>query len=111
MVYRRKANLVLEHKPDIVVVPECEHPDKLNFEPGIPLPTDIVWFGNNQHKGLGVSSYTNYKFKLDVSHCSEFRTILPLIVTNKKHELTLFAIGPITRTTRVTNMLGRSGKH
>ena len=92
MVYRRKANLMLAHKPDIVVVPECEHPDKLKFEPGTPLPTDIVWFGNNQNKGLGVFSYTNYKFKLDDRHRSEFRTILPLFVTNKKHQFTLFAI-------------------
>jgi len=92
MVYRRKANLMLAHKPDIVVIPECEHPDKLKFDPGTPLPTDVFWFGNNQHKGLGVFSYTNYKFKLDERHRSEFRTILPLIVTNKKHEFTLFAI-------------------
>ena len=92
MVYRRKANLMLAHKPDIVVVPECEHPDKLKFEPGTPLPKDVFWFGNNQNKGLGVFSYTNYKFKIDDSHRSEFRTVLPLIVTNTKHELTLFAI-------------------
>jgi len=50
MVYRRKANLMLALKPDIVVVPECEHPDKLKFESGTPLPTDIFWFGNNQNK-------------------------------------------------------------
>ena len=92
MVYRKKAELVLAHKPDIVVVPECEHPDKLKFEAGTTLPNDIFWFGKNQHKGLGVFSYTEYKFKLDDSHNHDFRTVLPLSVSNKKIEFTLFAI-------------------
>ena len=92
MVYRRKANLLLAHKPDIVVVPECEHPDKLKFEGGIQIPNEICWFGKNQNKGLGVFSYSNYKFKLDDSHRQEFRTILPLRVMNKRKEFTLFAI-------------------
>lgn len=92
MVYRRKASLLLIHNPDIVVVPECEHPDKLKFESGAQIPNDIFWFGKNQHKGLGVFSYSNYKFKLDDSHRQEFKTILPLRVLNKRKELTLFAI-------------------
>lgn len=92
MAFRRKAGLLLEHKPDIVIIPECEHPDKLKFESGIPEPNDIFWFGNNQNKGLGVFSYSNYKFKLVDSHKPDYRIILPLIATNKKVEFTLFAI-------------------
>src|SRR4030095_8430994 len=92
MAYRRKANLMLALKPDIVVVPECEHPDKLKFEPGTPLPTDIFWFGDNQHKGLGVFSYSNYKFELKNIHNPQFRTILPLTVKNKRSQFTLFAV-------------------
>jgi len=92
MAFRRKANLLLAHKPDIVIIPECEHPDKLKFESGIPEPSDIFWFGSNQNKGLGVFSYSNYKFKLVDSHKPDYRTILPLIVANKKIEFTLFAI-------------------
>jgi len=92
MVYRKKASLLLAHKPDIVVIPECEHPDKLKFETGIPIPNDVVWFGNNHHKGLGVFSYGDYKFKINDTHNPDFRTILPLTVTNHKLEFTLFAI-------------------
>ena len=92
MVYRRKANFLLAQKPDIVVVPECEHPDKLKFESGVQIPNDIFWFGKNQNKGLGVFSYSDYKFKLNESHRQEFRTILPLTVINKRKEFTLFAI-------------------
>jgi exonuclease III len=92
MAFRKKASLILEHKPDIVIIPECEHPDKLKFEPGVSLPDDIFWFGNNQNKGLGVFSYSNYKFQLDKNHNSDYRTVLPLLVTNKKLKFTLFAI-------------------
>ena len=92
MAFRRKASLLLEHKPDIVIIPECEHPDKLKFESSITEPSDVFWFGSNQNKGLGVFSYSNYKFKLVNSHKPDYRTILPLIVTNKKLEFTLFAI-------------------
>jgi len=92
MAFRKKASLLLAHKPDIAIIPECEHPDKLKFESGIPLPNDVLWFGNNQHKGLGVFSYSDYKFQLDDSHNADFRTILPLTVRNKKNIFCLFAI-------------------
>ena len=92
MVYRKKATLVLACKPDIVVVPECEHPDKLKFETGTPLPNDVFWFGNNPNKGLGVFSYSNYEFQLNEIHNPGFRTILPLTVKNEKFQFTLLAI-------------------
>jgi len=92
MAFRRKANLLLVHKPDIVIIPECEHPDKLKFDDGVPTPNDIFWFGNNQNKGLGVLSYSNYKFQLDVTHNPDYRIVLPLTAKNKKLSFSLFAI-------------------
>ena len=92
MAYRRKAGLMLAHKPDIVIVPECEQPAKLKFEPGVPVPNDVFWFGKNQNKGLGIFSYSNYKLQLNDIHNTSFRTILPLTVLNKKYQFTLFAV-------------------
>jgi len=92
MAYRKKAKLVLAHNPDIVIVPECENPDRLKFETDVLPPKDIFWFGNNQHKGLGVFSYSNYKFQLDESHNPDYRTVLPLLASNKKKSFALFAI-------------------
>jgi exodeoxyribonuclease III len=92
MAYRRKANVLLAHKPDIVIVPECEHPDRLKFDTKVLLPADIFWFGNNQHKGLGVFSYSDYTFELNNVHDPRFRTILPLAVKNKNQQFNLFAI-------------------
>lgn len=92
MAYRRKASLLLAHKPDIVIIPECEHPDKLKFEPGVFSPNDSFWFGNNHNKGLGVFSYCDYTFQLNETHNPAFRTILPLTVKNKVDQFTLVAV-------------------
>ena len=92
MAYRKKAGFILAHKPDIVIVPECECPEKLKFNIDTPLPNDIFWKGSNQHKGLGVFSYCSYKFKLLDNYNPELKTILPIAVTGGKFDFTLFAI-------------------
>jgi exonuclease III len=52
--FRKKADQILPHRPDILVIQECEHPDKLVFHPTTQQPNDLIWFGDNLHKGLGV---------------------------------------------------------
>jgi exonuclease III len=92
MAFRKKAGFIVDKQPDIVVVSECEHPDKLKFNNGIPLPTHSFWYGSNSNKGLGVFSYSNYKFKLLPIHNPELKNILPLAVTGGKVDFILFAI-------------------
>lgn len=92
MAFRKKAGLILAHKPDIAIVPECEHPDKLNFPAGVPTPSDILWFGNNPHKGLGIFSYSNYRFKLHRRHNPSIRTVLPVRVTGGEQPFMLYGI-------------------
>ena len=92
MAFRKKAGFILTYKPDILVVPECEHPDKLEFNINTPKPTDILWFGSNRNKGLGILSYSNFRFKLLEAHNPKLRTIIPVAVTGAKHRFTLFAI-------------------
>ena len=92
MAFRRKAEHILKFKPDILIVPECEHPDKLKFVNGTPIPTDIFWFGENTNKGIGIFSYSDYKFKLHKKHNPKFKIIVPLSVTNRQHQFNLFAI-------------------
>jgi len=68
MAFRKKADLILAHKPDILIVPECEHPDKLKFNEQTIKHNDILWFGTNQHKGLGIFSYGEFTLKLIKTH-------------------------------------------
>lgn len=92
MAFRKKAEFILSLKPDILIVPECEHPDKQKFKSGLIAPTDVLWFGSNSNKGLGIFSYSDYKFKLLEVYNPMLKTIIPLSVTNRKHSFTMFAI-------------------
>jgi len=92
MAYRKKAQFILSKQPDIAIIPECEHPDKLKFFPGVAAPRDIFWTGKNLNKGLGIFSYSDYKFELHDSYRPDFKHIIPLSVTGKKIKFTLFAI-------------------
>lgn len=92
MAFRKKAQFILVHQPDILIIPECENIEKLKFGKDVPIPTDILWYGTNQHKGLGVFSYSDYRFKLMDCHNPDFKNVLPIAITNGKIDFTLFAI-------------------
>lgn len=92
MVFRKKSELLLPFEPDIVVVPECENPERLKFPAGVRVPDDILWYGENPNKGLGVFSYSDYRFELMECHNPAFKNILPIAVTGGKTDFTLFAI-------------------
>src|ERR1035437_2580171 len=92
MAFRKKADFILTYKPDILIVQECEHPDKLIFNPNISKPNDLLWFGTNQNKGLGIFSYRKFRFKVDESHNPELRMIIPISVTGGDFDFTLYAI-------------------
>jgi exonuclease III len=92
MAFRKKAEFILVHKPDILIVPECEHPDKLLFPKDVQRPTDILWFGKNQHKGLGIFSFNNYRLNEMDDHNQDLKMIIPVSVTRRKTSFNLFAI-------------------
>ncbi len=90
--FRKKAAIILMQHPDIVVVQECEHPDKLIFAKGIQKPNDIHWCGDNQHKGLGLFSYSEFKFSLHSLYNPDFKYVIPISVTGGVMDFILFAI-------------------
>lgn len=92
MAFRKKANYILTHKPDILIVPECECPDKLLFPVNTPKPTDILWYGKNQNKGLAIFSYSDYRFTVLDNHNQDLQMIIPIAVTGGKYDFNLFAV-------------------
>ncbi|KVV15258.1 Endonuclease/Exonuclease/phosphatase family protein [Flavobacterium sp. TAB 87] len=92
MAFRIKANYILGHHPDILIIPECEHPDKLRFQEGTILPSDTFLYGSNKNKGLGVFSYSDFKLQLIEQHNTQFKNVIPLRVFNDSHEFTMLAI-------------------
>jgi exodeoxyribonuclease III len=92
MAFRKKADIILTYKPDILIVPECEHPDKLLFSIDTPKPADILWFGKNQNKGLAIFSYSNFRFTVLDNHNQDLQMIIPIAVTGGQFDFNLFAI-------------------
>ena len=92
MAFRKKADFILTYRPDILIVPECEHPDKLIFPNDTPKPLDILWFGKNQNKGLAIFSYSDFRFTVLDNHNQDLQMIIPIAVTDGQFEFNLFAI-------------------
>src|SRR4051812_24741473 len=92
MAFRKKAGLILTHKPDVLIVPECEHPDKLKFDKDLPQPTGKLWFGKNHNKGLGIFSYGPFKLKLHKVYNPNFKIVIPISVSSKQFKFILYAI-------------------
>ena len=92
MAFRKKAGHILAYKPDIIVVPECECPEKLVFGADVPQPSDLLWFGDNRHKGLAILGYGNVKFKVLEQHNEEYKLIIPVAVSGGEFDFNLFAI-------------------
>lgn len=90
--FRKKTDIILTHKPDILIVQECESIDKLVFSSTAQRPNDFYWYGDNVHKGIGIFSYSDYKFELLKIFNPEFKYILPFRVTGHGQTFTLFAI-------------------
>jgi len=92
MAFRKKADLVMDYKPDILIIQECECPEKLLFNDSTPKPTDILWFGNNKHKGLAILSYGELKLNTLDIHNPALQMIVPILVTGGGYDFNLFAI-------------------
>jgi exodeoxyribonuclease-3 len=90
--FRHKNKEILELKPDILIVPECECEEKLQFDKLTPKPNDFIWYGDTGKKGIGIFSFSNYKFKLLKEFNPEFRYIVPIEVTDGTNSFLLFAV-------------------
>jgi exodeoxyribonuclease-3 len=92
MAFRKKADLVLKYKPDILVIPECEHVDKIQLETKKHKFKNALWFGQNQHKGLGIFSFNDFQMRVLDVHNEDYKMIIPINITNKNFQFVLFAI-------------------
>jgi exonuclease III len=92
MAFRMKAKHILKDQPDILIISECEHPEKFIYDRHFPTPSDICWYGTNKHKGIAVLSYSGFKLKMREEHNPAFRLIVPVSVSNEETSFLLFAV-------------------
>jgi len=82
MAYWKKAKLISEYHPDLMVIPECEFFEKTKKN---------LWFGDNSKKGIGIFSYSDFKFQLHDTYNPSFRYVIPIRVMGMV-EFNLFAV-------------------
>ena len=92
MAFRKKNEKLLLYKPDILIITECESDIKLKFDKLIARPNNFYWYGDNENKGIGVFSYSEYKFELIEQFNPKFKYIIPLKVKSDTDEFILFVI-------------------
>jgi exodeoxyribonuclease III len=89
MAFRKKYQNILSCKPDLLIVPECEHPDKFKD----CFYSNYEWIGNNKNKGLGVFSFNGIKLSVHKSYCEDFKYVLPIeVIVNNKNIMNLIAV-------------------
>ncbi len=90
--FRLKNKEIFELRPDILIVPECEREEILEFGKLTPKPNDFLWYGDTGKKGIAIFSFSDHKFRLLKDFNPEFRYIVPLEVSNKTNSFLLFAV-------------------
>lgn len=92
MAFRKKYEKVLALQPDLLVLQECENEAKLERLAGDLGYNELIWYGDNPHKGVAVMSFNEAHVKRSDLHHPEYRYILPLHLEALGQEIHLFCI-------------------
>jgi len=92
MAFRKKYEQILRIRPDLLIIQECENESKLKSCLESIEYNEIIWYGNNPNKGIGILSFNNIKIELGENHNPEFEYIIPLKLKTKKRIINLFVV-------------------
>ena len=95
--YRKKIDNILELKPDIVVIQECENLEKLRAFCQEKIPLKSFWFGGFfPHRGVGVFFYKDYQI-LSMENNISIEFIVPMKIMNnfKFYLFAIWAMAPL----------------
>ena len=106
MAFRKKWEKIMVFQPDILVLQECEHPSKYKNSQIISGVNEFLWFGEKEHKGVGILSFNNYHVKRAKNYHTAFKYIIPLKVTGEKN-LDLFAIWAMPHKKKANSYVGQ----
>jgi exonuclease III len=89
--FRKKYLRIARGAPDLAVIQECEHPDKLKWKGTLPPPTSQLWFGENTNRGLGIFSWSDLEFSPDTCYDPSIHYCVPVKVSGG-HTFNLLAV-------------------
>jgi exodeoxyribonuclease-3 len=79
--FRKKYSRIARSTPDLAVIQECEHLERLGRpRPLLPPPTTQMWFGESAARGLGIFSWTGLEFSLAEGYDASIHYCVPLRV-------------------------------
>ncbi|EMY4797602.1 endonuclease/exonuclease/phosphatase family protein [Bacillus cereus group sp. BceL296] len=91
--FRKKIDKILPLKADILIISECEQPEKwgqIDKERGI---YKFLWEGDNPNKGIGIITFDKrYKIEIHPDYDKSFRYIVPTKVSADNQEFIMFAV-------------------
>ena len=91
--FRKKIDKILPLKADILIISECEKPEKwgqIIDEKGID---EFLWEGDKPNKGIGIITFdAKYQIETHQAYDKSFRYIVPYKVSVGKLEFILFAV-------------------
>lgn len=93
MAFRKKAHLIIKEHPDVLIIQECEHIDKIETDSWDVLPSDSYWYGNNLNKGVAVFTFNDYRIDLtNTEHNKQFEFVIPMKIAGKNKSFNLYAV-------------------
>lgn len=102
MAFRKKTDIFNTCPCDIAIISECESKESILKDSHTSIQ-DIIWYGRNKHKGIGIMSFNWYKIRL---LCNEipFKYIIPIEIS--KNDTTILLLWVWTQ--MVENQLYKS---
>lgn len=84
MAFRKKHAEIIAQNPDLLIVIECEQEDKLKEALEDCNYKEILWFGDNPHKGIALIRFSDFGLELVPNYSEEYKYVLPLQMKAKK---------------------------
>lgn len=78
MALHTKAHLVQALSPDIAVLPESAHPDRIGEAMAAVGATSTQWIGASPNKGLLVAAFGDWTLRIDDAYDAGYQWVMPL---------------------------------
>lgn len=92
MAFRKKCQYLDVSEVDLLVVQECESPERFNkVEHGLEY-TDFLWYGDSVYKGIGIFSFNDYRVGIRKDYNPIYRYIVPLTLSSTAGTYSVYAI-------------------
>ncbi|MDA8692524.1 endonuclease/exonuclease/phosphatase family protein [Saprospiraceae bacterium] len=92
MAFRKKYQKLVDLKPDLLVIQECENDTKLERYLETLDYNQLIWYGDNPHKGVAIISFNTLEIKLNKKHNPEFKYVVPVTLKVNNRSINLFCV-------------------